>query len=227
MIEAEKRDKIQLLGKQWNIHRLIAAKKSLKPDVFIAELDGEFIVAKDFRNKIWVARRIWGPLNVMYEKFILQKLKGISGIPSFIGLEDYNCLLISHIDGDEIKKSSDNLNPDYFAGLFDIVSDIHKRGVLHLDIGHKSNIMVDQSGNPAIIDFNTSVYLPQNSFFSPLFRLLAKIDNTSILRLKLRFRSQETTFSERQQVKRFLIIRKLWIFDKLSRRITNISKKES
>ncbi len=224
MIEEQGRKLVRLLGKEWNIHRIIATRKSMKPDILIAENDGEFIVAKDFRNKIWLARSFWGPLNIMYEKFILQKLKGITGIPEFIGLEDYNCLLLSYIDGDIIKKSCQNIAPGYFDRIFNIVEEIHARGVLHLDLGHKSNIMVRKNGNPAIIDFNTSIYLPLNSFFSPILRLLSKIDTTSIMRLKVKFRPQETTFSERQQVKKFLLIRKLWIFDKISRRITSVSK---
>jgi len=224
MTEEKEHKLIRLLGKEWNIHRLIATRKSMKPDVLIAEDNGEFIVAKDFRNKVWLARSFWGPLNIMYEKFILQKLSGITGIPEFVGLEDYNCLIISYIDGDIIKKSCQNLAPDYFDNLFDIVKKIHGRGILHLDLGHKSNVMVRENGDPAIIDFNTSIYLPLNSFFSPILRLLSKIDTTSIMRLKVKFRSHETTFSERQQVKKFLLLRKLWIFDKISRRITSVSK---
>lgn len=224
MTEEKEQKLIRLLGKEWNIHRIIATRKSMKPDVMIAENRGEFIVAKDFRNKVWLARSLWGPLNIMYEKFILQKLSGIAGIPEFVGLEDYNCLLISYIDGNIIKKSRQNLAPDYFDKLFVIIKRIHERGVLHLDLGHKSNVMVRENGDPAIIDFNTSIYLPLNSLFSPVLRLLAKIDTTSIMRLKVRFRSHETTFSERQQVKKFLRIRKLWIFDKISRRITSVSK---
>jgi serine/threonine protein kinase len=224
MIEEKEPKQIRLLGKNWNIQRIIATRKSMKPDVLIAENGGEFVVAKDFRNKIWLARTLWGPLNIMYEKFILRKLSGINGVPEFIGLEDYNCLLIGFIDGDIIKKSCQNLAPDYFDNLFEIVKKIHERGILHLDLGHKSNVMVRKNGDPAIIDFNTSIYLPLNSFFSPIFRLLSKIDTTSIMRLKVRFRSHETTFSERQQVKKFLLIRKLWIFDKISRRITSVNK---
>ena len=224
-MDHNRESRIRLLGREWNIKRVIAAKKSMKPDVFIAENNGEFIVAKDFRNKKWIARCLWGPLNIMYEKFIMQKLVGVNGIPAYIGLEDYNCLLISHIDGDEIKKSSQRLAPDYFDELFKIADNIHKKGILHLDLGHKSNVMVELNGNPAIIDFNTSIYLPLNSFHAPLLRLLAKIDDNSIMRLKIKFRPQDTTPSDRQRVKNFLRLRKLWIFDKLSRRITNIGKK--
>ena len=227
MTEKRENQQIRLLGKNWSIHKIILTRKAMKPDILIAENAGEFIVAKDFRNKIWLARTLWGPINVMYEKFILQKLSGISGIPMFVGLEDYNCMLISHIDGDIIKKSYQRLAPDYFEKLLTIAEKIHNRGILHLDIGHKSNIMVKSNGDPAIIDFNTSIYLPAYPFFSPILKLLAKIDLTSILRLKLRFSPQESTFSERQQVKKFLRLRKLWIFDKISRRITRVSKTNS
>ncbi len=227
MTEKHKNQQIRLLGKNWNIQQIIATDKAMKPDILIAENAGEFIVAKDFRNKIWPARTLWGPFNIMYEKFILQKLDGISGIPQFIGLEDYNCMLISYIDGDIIKKSCRRLAPGYFAKLSTIAQAIHKRGILHLDLGHKSNVMVKSNGDPAIIDFNTSIYLPANLFFSPLLKLLARIDLISILRLKLRFSPQESTFSERQQVKKLLYLRKLWIFDKISRRITRINKSSS
>jgi predicted Ser/Thr protein kinase len=225
MTDAARKDlRTRLLGREWNVRRVIAAKKSMKPDIIVAESQGEFIVAKDFRDKIWVIRRLWGPLNIMYEKFILQKLIGVSGIPAFIGLEDYNCMLISYIDGDEIKKLSHRLAPGYFDNLLKIAADIHAKGILHLDLGHKTNVMVRQNGEPAIIDFNTAVYLPKNFIFSPLLRLLAKIDNLSILRLKIRFTPEDTDFRERTRVKKFLRLRKLWIFDKLSRRITNMTK---
>jgi len=215
---------IRLLNREWNVRRVIAAKKVVKPDVVVAENKGEFIVAKDFRDRIWIIRCLWGPLNIMYEKFILQKLTNVSEIPAFIGLEDYNCMLISYIDGDEIKKSSHRLAPGYFDNLLKIAADIHAQGILHFDLGHKTNIMVKQNGDPAIIDFNTALYLPKNFFFSPLHRLLTKIDDLSILRLKVKFTPEDTNFHERNQVKNFLRLRKLWIFDKLSRRITNMTK---
>ena len=227
MYDSGRPPRIRLLGRKWKVKRVIAAKKAMKPDVIVAESYGRFVVAKDFRNKPWIIRSFWGPLNIMYEKFILQKLDGVSGIPTFIGLEDYGCMLISFIDGDEIKKAEHQLAPGYFDNLLQIASDIHARGVLHLDLGHKTNVMVKQDGSPAIIDFNTSLYLPRNIVFSPLLRLLAKIDELSILRLKIRFTPENTNFKERNRVKNFMRLRKLWIFDKLSRRITNMTKERT
>ncbi len=227
MNESRRPSRIRLLDRKWKIKRVIAAKKSMKPDVIVAARNGRYIVAKDFRNKPWIIRSLWGPFNIMYEKFILQKLEGVNGIPAFVGLEDYGCMLISYIDGDEIKKSKDHLAPDYFTKLLRIASEIHSRGVLHLDLGHKTNVMVKEDGSPAIIDFNTALYLPCNLFFSPLLHLLAKIDELSILRLKLRFTPQDTDLKERIRIKKFMRLRKLWIFDKFSRRITNMTKKQT
>ncbi|MCD6292642.1 MAG: hypothetical protein J7M09_04190 [Deltaproteobacteria bacterium] len=203
----------------------ITAEKALKPDILIVEHKEQSLVAKDFREKAWIARYLWGPLNIGYEKFLLNKLSGVARIPQVIGLEDYNCLLISRIDGDEIKKCSHLMASDFFDQLLNIADEIHARGVLHLDLGHKSNIMVDHDGNPAIIDFNVSLYLPPNPFFRPLICLLAKIDRYSILRLKVKFRPQDASPSEKRGVERFLALRKLWIFDRLLRKITNYSKK--
>jgi len=220
-LKTEKMEQSLFLGKQWNIVKKITSKKAMKPDIFIVEREQHYLVAKDFRNKGWIARCLWGPLNLGYEKFLLNKLKGITHIPQVIGLEDYNCMLISHIDGDEIKKRSHLISDKYFDKLLQIAVNLHSRGVLHLDLGHKSNIMVDQNGNPAIIDFNCSLYLSPNSFFRPLIRLLALVDRYSILRLKVKFRPQEASPDEKKRVARFLRLRKLWFFDGLLRKLTN------
>ncbi len=215
----------RFLGEQWKVVKRITAKKAMKPDILIVECGSRSIVAKDFRNKGWVACYLWGPLNLMYEKFILNKLEGIAQIPRIIGLEDYNCLLISRIEGDEVKNRRHLLSENFFDQLLKIADDLHSRGVLHLDLGHKSNIMVDHHGNPAIIDFNCSLYLPPNGFFRPLIRLLAMVDQYSILRLKIKFRPQDSNPSEKRRVERFLRLRKLWIFDRLLRKLTNSNKK--
>ena len=214
----------RFLGKQWTVVKRITAEKTLKPDILIVKRGQQFLVAKDFRDKGWVARYIWGPLNLMYEKFLLNKLEGVTRVPQIIGLEDYNCLLISRIEGDEIKKCGHLLTKNSFDQLLGITDDLHSKGVLHLDLGHKSNIMVDQHGNPAIIDFNSSLYLPPNSFFRPLIHLLAKVDSYSILRLKIKLRPQDSNPAEKRRVKNFLRLRKLWIFDRLLRKITNSAK---
>ncbi len=197
----------------------------MKPDIFIVEREQQFLVAKDFRDKGWIARYIWGTLNIMYEKFLLNKLRGISQIPQIIGLEDYNCLLISHIDGEEIKRCRHHLSENFFDQLLQIADNLHIKGVLHLDLGHKSNIMVDRHGNPAIIDFNASLYLPPTPFFRPMINLLALIDRYSILRLKVKYRPQDSNPTEIKKVKFFLHLRKLWVFDGLVRKLTNLTKK--
>ncbi|MBN2809120.1 MAG: hypothetical protein JXR80_06470 [Deltaproteobacteria bacterium] len=213
--------KARFLGKQWDVVRKIKAAKALKPDILILSRKEQDLVAKDFRDKGWAARYLWGPLNLMYEKFLLNRLTGVTNIPQVIGLEDYNCLLISRIDGEEIKKHSAPISADYFDKLLQIADKLHARGVLHLDLGHKSNIMVDKNGAPAIIDFNSSLYLPPNAFFRPLIRLLAKVDKYAILRLKIRFRPQDSNPAEKKRIENFLRLRKFWIFDKLLRKLTN------
>ena len=218
-------NQVCFLGEQWQIVKKITDNKALKPDILIVEREQQSLVAKDFRNKGWVACYLWGPLIIMYEKYLLNKLEGIPQVPQVIGLADYNCLLISRIEGDEIKKRRHLLANDFFDQLLKIAGDLHSRGVLHLDLAHKTNIMVDQHGKPAIIDFNSSLYLPPNGFFRPLIRLLAMVDRYSILRLKIRFRPQDSNPIERRKVERFLRLRKLWIFDQLLRRLTSSSQK--
>jgi len=214
----------RFLGEKWRLVRRIASKKGLKPDILILEKTGERMVAKDFREKNFFARCLWGPLNLRYEKFILDRLDGVAEIPRVIGFEDCNCLLLSWLDGEGIKARSQQLDENFFPRLFAIIEAIHQRGVLHLDLGHKSNIMVDAAGRPQVIDFNISLYLPPYRFFRPLFKLLARVDYYSVLRLKVKYRPQDCSPEERRKVEKFLKLRKLWIFDRLVRKLTNLGK---
>jgi serine/threonine protein kinase len=214
----------RFLGREWETVRQIASAKGMKPDILILEREGERLVAKDFRNKNFFARCLWGPLNLRYEKFILDRLDGVSDIPRVIGFEDCNCLLLSWLDGEGIKARSQQLDEEFFPRLFAIIEALHERGVLHLDLGHKSNIMVDAAGRPKVIDFNISLYLPPYRWLRPLFTLLARIDHYSVLRLKVKYRPQDCSPREQKQVKRFLRLRRLWIFDGLVRKLTNLGK---
>ncbi|HDS16045.1 MAG TPA: hypothetical protein ENN66_05460 [Proteobacteria bacterium] len=213
------------LGQPWQISKELISAKGMKPDIRLLRQGERCLVAKDFRNKGWIAAHLWGPLSLAYERFLLDKAAGMSGIPQVVGFENYKCLLITCINGEEIKSCRRRLDGSFFTKLLRLADDLHDRGVLHLDLGHKSNIMVDVNGNPAIIDFNSSLFLPPNRFFRPLIRRLALVDRYSILRLKVKYRPQECTKEEQSQVKFFLRVRKLWIFDRLLRKITNLSKR--
>lgn len=198
----------------------------MKPDIRLLRHGDRCMVAKDFRNKGWIAAHLWGPLSLAYEKYLLDKAAGMTGIPQVIGFESNKCLLITCINGAEIKQCRHRLEGGFFTKLLKLADDLHDRGLLHLDLGHKSNIMVDDNGNPAIIDFNSSLFLPPNRFFRPLIRRLALVDRYSILRLKVKYRPQECTEEERNKVSLFLRWRKLWFFDRILRKITNLSKRD-
>ncbi len=218
-------ERVRLLGQEWRLLRRIASRKALKPDILILANGERELVAKDFRPRGWFARSIWGPLNLKYEHFILQKLAGLNGVPEVIGFADWNCLLLSRVAEEEFKTAAGRLDDDFFARLFALVTEIHRRRVLHLDLGHKSNIMVDAAGRPKIIDFNISLRLPESRLCDPLFKLLARVDCYSVLRLKVKYRPADATPQEREAVRRFLRLRRLWIFDRLLRRLTNLNRK--
>lgn len=205
----------------------IIAAKACKPDIRFFRLFEQDLVAKDFAGKGPLTRMIWGPISLAYEKFLLDKVRMVPGVPRVIALQNYNCLLLSRIYGRGIKYGREQLGADFFPALLKIIEGLHEQGVFHLDLGHKSNVMVDNQGRPAVIDFNSSLYLPRCLRWTWLIRLLSAVDNYAILRLKVKYQPENCSETDKRKVKRFLRLRKFWIFDRLVRKLTRLGQEKS
>jgi hypothetical protein len=130
-----------------------------KPDLLLYEVDGEQVVLKDYSGKAGVLREVVGPVLIGREARALRALRGIEGVPQFRGRPDRHCVAMSYVAGRRVAKRVFRLadNTDFFRVLADIVRQMHARGVVHLDLKHRSNLMVREDGWPAIIDFESAL----------------------------------------------------------------------
>jgi serine/threonine protein kinase len=95
-----------------------------------------------------------------------------------------------------------------------VLKEIHSRGVVHLDLRHKGNILVSEKGLPFLIDFNSSFSFKENGFFHRFFfPILRWVDYGGLLKLKERVSPSLMTTEELSFLKRFNRLRKLWIFN--------------
>ena len=184
-----------------------------KPDLSQVEVGGRSLMIKDVRRKNFFLRWTLGLWLIDKEWRIYSRLAGMKGIPQPVGRIDRFAFAMEFIPGRSILRG-DPLPPSFFQELERVLGDIHKRGVVHMDLRHKGNILVSEKGEPFLIDFNSSFAFKENGFLRRyLFPLLRWVDYGGLLKLKKRIAPALLSSEELTFLKRFERLRKLWIFN--------------
>lgn len=77
----------------------------------------------------------------------------------------------------------------FMSELRSAVSSMHQRGVVHLDLRHRSNVLADANGQPVLIDFASAVFFKPTSLgYRFLAPLLAKVDWGAVGKWEVRLR---------------------------------------
>lgn len=152
------------------------------PDVLLAEHAGEPLVVKDFAPRgPWV--RAWlGPWIAAREARAYQQLAGHPAVPRFRGWIDRLAFAVEYRPGKRLARSrAATLPPDFLPRLEAAIAEMHARGVAHLDLRHRSNVLVAADGSPVLIDFGSAVcFRPGGAGARLLLPLLARIDRRAL-----------------------------------------------
>jgi serine/threonine protein kinase len=184
-----------------------------KPDLSQVEVEGRSLMVKDVRTKHFFLRWTLGLWLIHKEWKIYSRLTGIKGIPRPVERIDRFAFAMEFIPGKPILRG-EPLPPSFFRELERVLRDVHERGVVHMDLRHKGNILVSEKGDPYLIDFNSSFAFKEKGFFRRyLFPLLRRVDDGGLLKLKKRISPALLTAEETAFLKRFERLRKLWIFN--------------
>jgi len=184
----------------------------LSPVIRLVPHDGGRAVLKDFRARNPVTRGVLGPILVRREHAILQRLAGIPGIPRTFGVVDGRALLIEYIQGKTLGKFKPGELPDsVYRDLEATLHAVHERGVVHLDLRQKKNVLIaDADRRPHIIDFANAVRV--DGALRLLRDRLKGVDRGGLLKFKARFFPHLLTAPDRAALKRQASLRKFWIF---------------
>jgi serine/threonine protein kinase len=135
------------------------------------------------------------------------------GIPQPFERIDRFAFAMEFIPGKPILRG-EPLSPSFFQELERVLGGIHERGVVHMDLRHRGNILVSEKGEPFLIDFNSSFVFKERGLLRRyLFPLLRWVDYGGLLKLKKRVSPLLMTSEELDFLKRFDRFRKLWIFN--------------
>jgi predicted Ser/Thr protein kinase len=184
-----------------------------KPDLNQIEWEGRSLMVKDVRSKKFFLRWTLGLWLIHKEWKIYSRLSGAKGIPQPVERIDRFAFAMEFIPGRSILRG-EPLPPSFLPELEKVLREVHGRGVVHLDLRHKGNILVTEKGEPFLIDFNSSFAFREKGFLRRfLFPLLRWVDYGGLLKLKKRISPSLMTPEEMAFVKRFDRLRKLWFFN--------------
>jgi len=184
-----------------------------KPDLRLVESGNETFLVKDVSTKFFLFRWTLGFWLIQKEWKIYSRLAGLKGIPKVLERINRFAFSMEFIPGKPVERE-DTLPPAFFSSLGEILKGIHSRGVVHLDLRHKGNILISSQGEPYLIDFNSSFSFGEKGLLHRfLFPLLRWVDYGGFLKLKRRVSPNLMTAEEQRFLDRFNRIRRLWIFN--------------
>jgi len=184
-----------------------------KPDLNRIETGGHTFMVKDVRRRNIFLRWTLGLWLIQKEWKIYSRLKGLKGIPQPVKQIDRFAFAMEFVPGVPIERGK-IIPPSFFSDLDQVLKAIHSRGVVHMDLRHKGNILVSDKGEPFLIDFNSSFSFRERGILRRfLFPLFQWVDVGGLLKLKERASPSSMTLEEIHFLKWFNRIRRLWIFN--------------
>jgi len=92
-----------------------------------------------------------------HEYAAYQQLGDFSGVPECHGLVDGQYLVLEYVQGRTIRKKRPLDEDEFHSKLFGYIREMHARGVAHMDLKRKDNLLVKTDESPCILDFGAAV----------------------------------------------------------------------
>ena len=131
-------------------------------------------------------------LMLRHEHRVYQQLSGFEGAPECYGLIDNKYLALEYVKGQPIRQKRPANDERFFKKLFELVEQMHRLGVAHMDLKKKDNLLVGTDDRPYIIDFGTAIitksgFHPINAY---LFSLARRFDYNAWIKHKYHNRNR-------------------------------------
>jgi hypothetical protein len=140
----------------------------------------------------WMAR---------HEIRLLAALADLKGIPALRGQVVLgekvlpNAVARTYIEGHPLG-NRENVNESFYPALDALLRAMHKRRIVYVDLHKRENILVNERGEPCLIDFQISVAWPRWLRMGPLFALLRRGDEYHLMKHWSRSRPEQCGIDE-------------------------------
>lgn len=144
------------------------------PDVLLIDGPSGPVVVKDFRPRPPWLRQTLGRFLIWRELRAYRALRGHPSVPRLLGRLDGFAFAIEYRPGERMTREIiGRVAPAFAASLERAVRTMHACGVAHLDLRHRSNVLVGRDGEPILIDFASAICFRPNGaaarWLLPLF----------------------------------------------------------
>ena len=198
-------ESVQLVGESYR--RLTIVKHdSWAATAIYASASRQAVCKFNRRQPIFLLPMRWlGRLLAARERGFMERLAGIEGIPVSLGpvcVADHSLEhAVSHefIAGHPLAEG-ERVADDFFPRLSDVLAEVHRRGVAHVDLHKRENILVDDAGAPHLIDFQISFAIPTRSRWAAAIlggtlRMLQRCDEYHLLKHRIRHRPDQLSLT--------------------------------
>ena len=128
------------------------------PDVVLIRTPEGFVVVKDFAPRPFWVRATLGLWLTRHEQGIYRALEGIDLLPRLLGQVDRYAFAMEYRPGRLLSRSlKSELPSNFLSDLERGVDEMHRRGIVHLDLSHRSNILLGEDGRPVLLDFASAI----------------------------------------------------------------------
>ncbi len=202
------------------MHEKLKKPRTYGPEVRLVRGSDCAVVEKSYRDRILPVRML-GYLLVFWERFIYRKLQGIEGIPVLMPCPDPLTLVTRFMGGKNLRDTETLPDKEYFEALTALISQMHSRGVIHLDLRNRRNYGIDEAGRPYLVDFATCLYIPWKNRIS---KTLEALDWMGFLKVKHKIRPDLIDEGERHMLDLGNRLSDLWLPMKAVRALRSFSR---
>jgi predicted Ser/Thr protein kinase len=191
--------------------RFLRRRSRTRPDVRLLEWQGQRAVAKDWSNA-WPWMRPHARRCLRREWRALEALAGLPGVPQPLARLPH-AIVVSFLPGYPLQYA--RMLPAQRRAFFDAleasVERIHQRGVVHLDLRQRRNILRGADGTPMLLDFEASFVSDPASLRGRMTLHWGRlVDRLAVLKHKRRYAAALLTPGERRLADFLRISRWAW-----------------
>ncbi len=161
-------------------------------DVLLVAGPDATVVVKDYAPRSWLVRATIGRWLSRRETSVYRQLTGIPAVPRLLGRVDRCAFAIEYRPGLPLSRSlRDRLPREFMAELESGVRAMHSRGVIHLDLRHRSNVLAGPDGHPVLIDFASAIVVRRTHALGRwLIRWVGALDLRALEKWRTRIEGQ-------------------------------------
>lgn len=183
-----------------------------KPAIWGFSKGGRRYIVKDKSACSWLFRNTIGAFSMLREFRIYCRLSGLDFVPACEGRMGRNALILERVAGRPLRGFGEiGIKAEFFDAMERCIVAMHDRGVVHLDLRHRSNILISPEGEPFFLDFEAALYLGRNRLCRRfLHPLLTWADHSALTKYRMRYVPHVVGSAKAKRFQRMRMWRRFW-----------------